>query len=305
MNVASALDRALARSPAHLWSRWRSRQALAVLAYHDVADGARFAAQMDYVQARSQPVSEADVPAALSGDTVLPSRALLVTFDDGHRSVLETALPVLKERGIPAVVYVVAGLLGTDDPFWWEEVEALVREGGRTRHVPGAVSPADTVRALKRVPNAQRLEAIGELRDSARTPAPRTTQLRRDELKRLEENGIAVGNHTLSHPCLHNCEESTIRLELEASQTILAEALGHAPRTLAYPNGDHDPRVRQAVEDLGFEAAFLFDHRLSAPVPPDPLRISRLRVDADTPMDRFKIILSGLHPTIHHSLGRP
>ena len=304
MNVASALDRALARSPAHLWSRWRARRTLAVLAYHAVADSVRFAAQMDYVQSHFRPVSETDVLAALSGDAALPDRALLVTFDDGHRSVLETALPILRERSIPAVVYVIAGLLDTDEPFWWDEVEALVRQGGETDLVPEGTSPLDTVRALKRVPNTERVQAIDELRRSARKPAPRARQLRHDELAMLEAGGIAVGNHTLLHPCLHHCEESTIRLELEASQTILAEALGHAPRTLAYPNGDHDPRVRQAAEDLGFKAAFLFDHRLSPLVPSDPLRISRLRVDADTPMDRFKIILSGLHSAIHHAVGR-
>ena len=157
---------------------------------------------------------------------------------------------------------------------------------------------------MKRLTNHQRLAALEELRDTASSSAPRMPQLCRDELHELEAGGIAIGNHTLTHPCLHNCEDATICHELESSQQILTEALGHSPRTLAYPNGDHDPRVRQAVEDMGFEAAFLFDHRLSANPPADPLRISRLRVDSTTQMDRFKIILSGLHPAIHHARSR-
>jgi hypothetical protein len=49
--------------------------------------------------------------------------------------------------------------------------------------------------------------------------------------------------------------------------------------------------------------AFLFDHRL-APLPlREPLRISRLRVNSDTSTDRFRIILSGLHPTVHRVRG--
>ena len=264
MNFLSAIDRALARSPAHLWSRWRSRHALAVLAYHAVEDGARFAAQMDYVSTHFRPVSEGDVLRAFRDRTALPERALLVTFDDGHRSVLETALPVLQERRIPAAVYVIAGLLDTDNPFWWDEVEALVRQGGRTTLAPEPMAPLDMVRALKRVPNVQRLDAIRQLRDTAAVSAPRMPQLCRSELPTLEAAGITVGNHTLTHPCLHQCDKATIRHELEASQKILTDALGHAPRTLAYPNGDHDPNVRQMAEDIGFEAAFLFDHRLSA-----------------------------------------
>ena len=259
---------------------------------------------MDWMQARLHPIHLRDVIAACRNGLELPERAVLVTFDDGHRSVLEAALPILSERGIPAAVYVVAGLLDSDEPFWWAEVEALVRNGGRTMHAAGNLSPGDMVRALKEVPNVQRLAAIEQLRLTAHKPAPRVLQLRREELPVLEEGGITVGNHTLTHPCLHQCDEQTIRHELAASQEILIAALGHAPRTLAYPNGDHDPRVRQAAKDAGFEAAFLFDHRLSANPPTDPLRISRLRVDSTTSMDRFKIILSGLHPAIHHSLGR-
>jgi len=49
----------------------------------------------------------------------------LVTFDDGERSVIEKGAPVLDELSIPCLLFVVAGLLDTDTPFWWEEVAAL------------------------------------------------------------------------------------------------------------------------------------------------------------------------------------
>ena len=35
-----------------------------------------------------------------------------MTFDDGHRDVLDVAMPMLRERGIPAVAFAVAGLIG-------------------------------------------------------------------------------------------------------------------------------------------------------------------------------------------------
>ena len=299
-----SLDRTLSQSPLQPAFAWRAHTRLRVLAYHEVLDAACFVTQMDYIRAYLHPVGVDEVRASLQTGAALPERAVLVTFDDGHRSVLEAALPVLRERSIPAVVYVVAGLLDTDQPFWWNEVEELVERGGEAEHVADGTAPDVVVRALKRCPNEQRLAALLQLRETASSPAPRMLQLRRDELSELEAGGIAIGNHTLTHPCLHQCDNATIRYELEASQRIMTDALGRAPRTLAYPNGDHDPRVRQAAEDLGFEAAFLFDHRLSANPPADPLRISRLRVNADTPMDRFKIIVSGLHPAIHHARGR-
>ena len=304
MSYHDFLDAILARVPLQSPSRFVSGQVLTVLAYHAIEDPVRFEEQVALVERTMPLVGVNEVLASMHCGQKIADRAVLITFDDGHRSVLENALPILHKRSIPAAVYVVAGLLDTDQPFWWDEVKSLVAEGGRTEYVPVGLMPEEVVRVLKRVPNEQRLSAIEQLRLTAIKPAPRTLMLRRDELPLLEEGGITVGNHTLTHPCLHQCDEQTIRHELVASQEILTEALGHAPRTLAYPNGDHDPRVRQAAKDAGFEAAFLFDHRLSANPPTDPLRISRLRVDSTTSMDRFKIILSGLHSAIHHSLGR-
>jgi hypothetical protein len=34
------------------------------------------------------------------------------------------------------------------------------------------------------------------------------------------------------------------------------------------------------------------------------MRLSRLRVNSDTGLDRFALILSGLHPTLHRARGR-
>ncbi|MFF9275494.1 polysaccharide deacetylase family protein [Streptomyces griseosporeus] len=41
-----------------------------------------------------------------------PRRSVLLTFDDGYRSFLEEGLPVLRELGVPATVFVLSGLLG-------------------------------------------------------------------------------------------------------------------------------------------------------------------------------------------------
>ena len=51
----------------------------------------------------------------------LPSRAVLITFDDGYRDNLENALPVLKRHGYPAVVFVPIGYLDGDRPLPHEE----------------------------------------------------------------------------------------------------------------------------------------------------------------------------------------
>jgi peptidoglycan/xylan/chitin deacetylase (PgdA/CDA1 family) len=304
VSLEATVDAILAHSPAQTVMRRRSAGRLAALAYHAVPDPQRFAAQLDWLQRHTRPVDEADVVEAVVDGRPLPEGAVLLTFDDGDRTVLEHALPLLEARGIPAVVYVVGGLIGTDHLPWTEETRRLWAAGGRVAGVDVADGAA-LVRSLKQVPDDRRRAALGELRTTASGPPPSEPQLTIADLRRLEAGGVAVGNHSLTHPCLPRCDDATVEHEVTEAHRLLTEALGHEPRTFAYPNGDVDDRAATAVAGAGYPVAFLFDHRLSDLPPADPLRTSRLRVSSDEGLDRFRIIVSGLHPALHHLRGRP
>ncbi|MFP3938690.1 MAG: polysaccharide deacetylase family protein [Thermoanaerobaculia bacterium] len=298
------LDAALARSPFQAFFSQRGRLELTVLAYHHTRDRDTFTAQMDWLCRTHHPVSLEEVVHGFGGESPLPPRAALVTFDDADPSLLEVARPVLQERGIPAVAFVVTGLLGTTQPFWWEEVESLIRAGGRIRSWPPD-DAASIIRSLKRVDDETRLRCLHELRQTAAQPAEPRPHLRPQDLSVLEEAGIEIGSHSATHPCLPRCSDEKIEWELREARGVLSSLLGHEPRAFAYPNGDHDPRVREAVQRAGYRVGFLFDHRISTWPPEDPLRISRVRVNSTASADRFRIIASGLHPLLHHALGRP
>jgi peptidoglycan/xylan/chitin deacetylase (PgdA/CDA1 family) len=299
----SWIDQVLRRSPAQPLFHWRASRALKVLAYHEVPDPAPFAVQMDLLLERAHPVALDEVLAALAGRSGLPKDAVLVTFDDAGPSHRDHAVPVLAQRGIPAVAFAVAGVLGSDRPFWWREVELLMAAGARSREYP-ALGADGLVRKLKRVPDDKRLAVLAGLRAAAPASAPSTPQLAGADLRRLETAGVAVGNHSLTHPCLPRCGTAKIEREVIDSHRMLTELLGHPPAAFAYPNGDKDHRVTAVVHRLGYRAAFRFDHRINPWPPPDPIRMSRLRMDAGMDLERFRITLSGLHPAIHHLRGR-
>jgi hypothetical protein len=80
--------------------------------------------------------------------------------------------------------------------------------------------------------------------------------------------------------------------------------LDHPATALAYPNGNHNPAVIEASRAAGYRTGFLFDHRLAADPPTDPLTISRVRVAPDVPAGRFASVTAGVHPVIHHARGR-
>jgi peptidoglycan/xylan/chitin deacetylase (PgdA/CDA1 family) len=60
------------------------------------------------------------------------------------------------------------------------------------------------------------------------------------ELRHIFKEGNEIGSHTQTHPHLTTIPDEDLRQELEGSQNVLKE---FNCRTLAYPYGEHDPRV--------------------------------------------------------------
>lgn len=270
---------------------------VAVLAYHDVTDAETFRAQMEWVRAHMQPIDVRSLGGAL------PRRAVCVTFDDGDPSVHDAALPILRALDIPAALYVVPSRLDTDRPHWWSEVRTLVARGARADAIRG-LSPDDAVRALKKLPNDARLAAIDSLRDT-NPGAPFTArQLTTREVRALDAAGVHIGNHTMTHPCLDRCSDDVIAREIEGAHDALEATLDRPVRAFAYPNGDYTPVAARVLARLGYESALLFDHRRQRAPIDDALRISRLRVNSTTPLARFELIVSGVHPPLMHARDR-
>lgn len=51
----------------------------------------------------------------------LKNKSVAITFDDGYADNLHDALPILKEYNIPATIFLTAGYVGQDKPFYWDE----------------------------------------------------------------------------------------------------------------------------------------------------------------------------------------
>jgi peptidoglycan/xylan/chitin deacetylase (PgdA/CDA1 family) len=103
---------------------------------------ARFRRQLDSLRrAGYRFIHPDELLAFLDGRAGLPRRPLLLTFDDCYADLLDTALPELVERGIPAVAFAVSGCIGASNR--WDQaagaatlplldvpgLEALARSG--------------------------------------------------------------------------------------------------------------------------------------------------------------------------------
>jgi len=73
---------------------------------------------------------------SLFSSGILPAvsreHAPLITFDDGHRSNFERALPLLEQFGLKATFFVLAGCVGgTDKYISWDQARQIVAAGHR------------------------------------------------------------------------------------------------------------------------------------------------------------------------------
>lgn len=74
---------------------------------------ADFAAQMDWLARNGyHPITPTDLHAYLDGQRGLPSRPVILSFDDGYADFYSTALPILRAHDFTAVAYVVSGFVG-------------------------------------------------------------------------------------------------------------------------------------------------------------------------------------------------
>jgi peptidoglycan/xylan/chitin deacetylase (PgdA/CDA1 family) len=72
-----------------------------------------FAAQMDWLaQNGYHTITTADLYTYLNKYGGLPSKPVILTFDDGYADFYTTALPILRSHGFVAVSYVVSGFVG-------------------------------------------------------------------------------------------------------------------------------------------------------------------------------------------------
>jgi peptidoglycan/xylan/chitin deacetylase (PgdA/CDA1 family) len=75
-----------------------------------------------------------------------------------------------------------------------------------------------------------------------------------DELAWLADVGWEVGSHSFSHPRLTRIDDDALDRELEGSRDAIEQHLNRPCRSIAYPFGAFDERVRAAAARAGYTA---------------------------------------------------
>jgi peptidoglycan/xylan/chitin deacetylase (PgdA/CDA1 family) len=169
----------------------------------------------------------------------LPDKALVVTFDDGHKRNYEL-VPILAEHGVKPTVFVCSGIVGTNRQFWF------LHTGNKDNG------------SLKRVANDERLERLRGLGFDERAEYPEREALSHDEI-RNSGDVIDYQAHTRFHSILPTCGDARLVEEIDEAKSELERDFGLNVYAISYPNGDYCDRAIERARASGYACGITGD----------------------------------------------
>lgn len=203
--------------------------------------------------------------------------SVVITFDDGYADNVLEALPILEDVGLPATFFISTGAIGSQNGFWWDELESIILADrvfpdifslvdsrySRSWKTNNASERYDMYQGLlllmKKVDARTREAWFGQLREWAHAADSfrmegRTMTI--DELRTLAKSPlVTIGAHTVTHTPLSCLSFECQREEIVESKRWLEKHLGCKIAVFSYPFGgrhDYNSGSISICKDTGF-----------------------------------------------------
>ena len=273
-----------------------------VLCYHRIfepeSDPHLLSVSPDYFRQQLQVIKRIAHPLSLDqlGEAVgrrnLPRRGVIITFDDGYLDNLENALPILREVGLPATIYIATGYVETDREFWWDDLERLtlgptnlprilrLQVNNRIREwdlddelandrqwnvlATGKKNArqrlfCDLHAALRPLVEPLQQEVLDQLRrlnGTVREARPFYRCMTRSELETLAADSlITLGAHTVTHCDLDYRNREEQQAEIAGSKQELTKLIGRSVEHFSYPYGSFNDESVALCQQNNFRSA--------------------------------------------------
>lgn len=237
-------------------------------------DAERFDALLRMLRSSFRILSLGSAVAALRAGS-LPTRALVITFDDGYMDNAEVALPLLQRHGVPATFFVSTGFLDGAGCMWNDVlIEAVrgatlseldLRDLGLGRYpLAGASDRRELIDVLlahaKYLAPWERENFVKSIQGFAAVfEASPALMMTPAHVRALHSAGMEIGAHTIWHPILTSLSMDECKREIQGGRERLEEIVDAPVNLFAYPNGkprrDYDDRHVALLKELGFVAA--------------------------------------------------
>ncbi|MCK1636926.1 polysaccharide deacetylase family protein [Bradyrhizobium sp. 157] len=251
-----------------------------------------------------------------------PRRYAVLTFDDGYRDNVSTALPILERNNAPFTMYVPTGALTRTLQSWWLGLRELFRSKDKVAIdamgvrfcCPDLDSKAS---ALSKVSEwiHEDYHRVAMLAPTFRKAGLSLSALNEsyflDEraLQDLARHPLAsIGGHTGSHSALACLDVLSARAEMADNRTYLEDLLQRPVRHIAYPYGNSracGPREERLAEEVGFLTAVTARHGQVVDCKPNHFALPRIGVGGQfDSRAAFEGRMNGIQSAVHMLLGR-
>lgn len=261
------------------------RRKVTFLLFHDMsADDAE--RNFTYLKRHYNTIGLNDYLEAVQKRQMLPKKAVVITFDDGHISNYDM-LPVIKRLHIPVTIFLCSDIVGTHRHFWFrhsQEVKA-------------------TVESFKRMPNEQRLEELKAYGFEQGMEYSDRQALTKEQIEEMKP-WVNFQSHTCFHPILPQCDDSTAHEEIAGSRHRLEDAFGLSVNALSYPNGDYSARDIRLAKEAGYMCGVTVDAGYNE-LGTDLFRLKRFSVNDAHTTTELMVKASGCYALLKNLLHRP
>lgn len=307
------------------------RDDLRILAYHRVlesvepsgfdfdlelisASAERFRNQMAFLRRHFHPLRFDEVLARVESGRSLPSRAVLVTFDDGYEDNHRVAFPILKDLGMSAMFFVSTGHIDSGMPYAYDWLVHMICTTQATRldapelaleaRLPDsmggrralAVDVLDRLKSLDESSQAAFMARLeGEWGLSRASGNDDCRPMTWDQVREMHAAGMEIGSHGVRHRMLAKLPAAQMAEEICESKATLDRELGISADVLSYPVGGPDAFDAQVVEIArmaGFRMACSYIAGTSTVRPESRYSMRRLPVERSMDMPWFEAMVS-------------
>lgn len=268
-------------------ARFLTRSQPKLLMYHHFSESGdkvntgieSFERQLQYISKYYRPVTVSQLADEYYRDNKVKPNSVAITVDDGYLDFYEYAFPLLKKYNIPATFYVATGFVSGEQWLWTDQLHWMFEEMGDGRpeiSLNDFIMPAasnDDVDWQQRsyqlngylltLPETEKWRVIHQLASEWKLVIPKKAVgpyrgCSLEQLAEMQEFGIEIGGHTVSHPSLGRVSSAIAKEEIDNCYKYLKENLGESNRSFCYPNGtksDYTEDVKSISKAVGFSCA--------------------------------------------------
>jgi peptidoglycan/xylan/chitin deacetylase (PgdA/CDA1 family) len=251
-------------------TKLRKQHCAAILFYHRFSEDSfgfdqlphlnikDFKKQMCHIKRWYRVITMDELADKLAGKKHFVSPSIVITIDDGYLNNYTRAYPVLKAHGLPAVIYLTTGFIGTNKAPWVDDLmDLLLLTKTKELQFPELLgdevadisTPKGKRNAMVKLFNVilqlehqrkmitlEKLSRILGVDEASKWNANRK-MLNWDEVMEMKGNGISFGAHTVSHPTLSKMDLEEAKREIYESKMEIETRIGRTVRHFAVPNG--------------------------------------------------------------------